>query len=444
MQKDEVAKKLEIYKLYSQLYQTQGKLMITKFIKNYVKSIVAGLLVILTIFIFTLAPLLIENLDSTEIMVIQSPVAGELTVHIEPGLKWQGFGKVTKYPRQEQYSFCTKMVDKVERNCDENTDAPAKKVRFNDGGHANLSGFIMWEMPLDEKSVVQIHKNFGSVEAVQTRAIAKMIDGAVYLAGPLMSSTESSGSRRAELVQYINDQAERGVYVTTTDQVTVLDPITNTNKTDSITKIKMGPKGPERQQGSVLQEFNINLQPMSITELKYDNVVESQIAERQKATTQVQIAVANARRAEQDALTAAKEGEAKAAKAKWEQEVIKAQQVTQAQQKLEVATLAAKEAEQYKREQILRGEGDSQAKALRMNADGALDAKLAAYVQVNGFYANAIQTAHPGAWTPTVVMGANGGSGGGAQALVDMFTAKTAKELGIDMSVAGKAATGKK
>ena len=215
--------------------------MIAEFIKNYTKSIVAVLLVILTIFMATLAPLLIENLDSTEIMVIQSPVAGSLTVHIEPGLKWQGFGKVTKYPRQEQYSFCTKMVDKVERNCDEKTDAPAKKVRFNDGGHANLSGFVMWEMPLDEKSIVQIHKNFGSVEAVQTRAIAKMIDGAVYLAGPLMSSTESSGSRRAELVQYINDQAERGVYVTTTEQVTVLDPITNSNKTESITKIKMGP-----------------------------------------------------------------------------------------------------------------------------------------------------------------------------------------------------------
>ena len=108
-------------------------------------------------------------------------------------------------------------------------------------------------------------------------------------------------------------------------------------------------------------------------------------------------------------------------------------------QKLEVASLAAREAEQYKREQILRGEGDAQAKALRMNADGALDAKLEAYVQINAQYADAIKNAQPGAWTPAVVMGGNPGqASNSAQSLMDMFAAKTAKELGVDMTVITK------
>lgn len=390
-----------------------------------------------------IAPMLVENLDATDVMVIQSPM-GNLSVYTTPGPKWQGFGKVTTYPRQEQYSFCSQhAADGKEVLC-EKSDTGAKKVRFNDGGHANLSGTVMWEMPLDEKSIVEIHTKFGSADAVQNRAIAKMIDGAVYLAGPLMSSTESAGARRAELVQYINDQAAKGVYVTKATTVTIKDPITGADKTESVTTIAMKNGQPERQQGSLLEEFNISLQPMSITELKYDSIVEKQIAERQQSITSVQNAKANSIRAEQDALTAAKEGEAKAAKAKWEQEVIKAKLVTEAQQKLEVATLAAKEAEAYKREQILRGEGDSQAKALRMNADGALDAKLEAYVTVQKAYADAIKTAQPGAWTPAVVMGSGGSTQGGAQALMDMFAAKTARELGIDMSVAGKGATAKK
>jgi trimethylamine:corrinoid methyltransferase-like protein len=101
-----------------------------------------------------------------------------------------------------------------------------------------------------------------------------------------------------------------------------------------------------------------------------------------------------------------------------------------------VATQRAKVAEQYKREQILRGEGDAQAKTLRMNADGALDVKLAAAVEINLAYAQAIEKALPGAWSPQVVMGNGTGSGGnGATALVEMLTARTARELGIDMSV---------
>src|SRR5215831_9908374 len=54
---------------------------------------------------------------------------------------------------------------------------------------------------------------------------------------------------------------------------------------------------------------------------------------------QVQTAIANSKKAEQDAITTELQGKAAAAKAKWEQEVIKAQAITQAQQEKEVAAL---------------------------------------------------------------------------------------------------------
>lgn len=397
-------------------------------IKNAVLGIIALVAVILV-------PMLVENQDATDLMVIQS-VSGELNVYTEQGPHWQGFGKVTYYPRQAQYSFCSTPIQGGEQLC-EGANAPSKKLRFNDGGHANLNGFVMWEMPVDAKSIIDIHKKFGSAAGVQNAAVAKMIDGAVYLAGPLMSSTESSGARRGELVNYINDQAEKGIYVTHAENVTVKDPITGQDKTDSVTKIATGANGlPLRQQGSVLAELGIKLQPLAISELKYDGVVEKQIAERQKAITQVQNARANALRAEQDAITVAKQGEADAAKAKWEQEVIKAKEVTRAQQQLEVATLAAKSAEMTKREQILLGEGEAERKRLVMNADGALDPKLKAYVEVNAKYAEAIAN-YKGNWVPGVVMGQSGSKGSGAQDMIDLLSVKTAKELGLDMSLSG-------
>lgn len=386
--------------------------------------------VIIALFVVFGSSRFVENLDSNDIMVIQSPVSGELKVYTEPGLKLQGFGKVTKYPRRSTYAF----------GATKDSNLPAKKLRFNDGGHADLSGSMSWEMPLAEKEIITLHRTFGSAAGVESAAVAKMIDSAVYLSGPLMSSTESSGERRSELVQYIDDQAEKGVYVTRVVQERTIDPLTNAEHNTMHTEIVKDDSGlPKRQQSSMLADFNIRLMPMSITALDYDEVVEKQIKTRQDAITQVQIAQANARRAEQDAITTGKQGEANAAKAKWEQEVIKAQRVTEGEQKLKVAELNALEAEQYKRAKILEGEGDAAKAKLVMQANGALEQKLDAYIKVNKVYAEAIQN-YKGNWVPTTVMGSSSSNSNanGAQAMIDLLTVKTARDLDLDMEMKQK------
>lgn len=394
-----------------------------------IRNVVFGVVALIGVF---LVPMLIENQRATDLMVVQS-VTGELNVYTTPGPHWQGFGTVTTYPRQPQYSFCST----AGVLCD-GANAPAKKLRFNDGGHANLNGFVLWEMPSDAKSIIEIHKRFGSPEAVQGRAVAKMIDGAVYLAGPLMSSTESSGSRRAELVQVINDQAENGVYVTHAEQITVIDPITKEQKTESVTKIALGADGlPKRQLGSVLSELNIKLQPMSISELQYDDIVEKQIKQRQEATTAVQIAVANSIRAQQDAKTAEATGMAKAATAKWAQEVLKATEVTKAQQALEVAQLDTKTAEQTKQTQILLGQGEAERKKLVMAADGALDQKLIAWTKAQGYWADAYAK-NTSALVPQIMLGGSGDGSTNAmssiQNIMQLVGVKAATEIGLDLS----------
>jgi hypothetical protein len=401
----------------------------------YIKTIIGALF--LVVFVFCI-PMMVENLDSSEIMVIQS-ISGELHVYTEPGPYWQGFGKVTTYPRQRQYSFCSTIDPKngQEYQC-QNATSSAKRVRFSEGGHALLNGAVNWSMPLDKESIIKIHKQFNNAEAVQEAAVGKTLDSAIYFAGPMMTSTESSGARRGELVQYIDDQAVHGIYSTEAKEVIVKDA-NGDKQTTTVTSIMKDKGGiPLRQQGSLLEQFHIQLQPLSINELKYDPVVEAQIADRQKSTTQVQLAIATATMAEQQAKTAESTGKAEAAKAKWAQEVVKATVVTKAQQELEVATLAAKQAEQYKREQILIGEGNAAKRHLEMQANGALEQKLAAYVEVNKAYAEAIANANPGAWVSTTSMGGSGGKGSNAAELVDLLTARTARQLSLDTTIEKK------
>lgn len=407
------------------------------------RIVAIALSAVLLVGLFLSASEMFENVDAREIVVIQDPFDGELHVYTEPGYQFQAFGKVTRYPRRAEYRFTSTAVNAEGKA--EGTDT-SKRLRFNDGGHGNLSGAVSWEMPLAHDAIIKIHRSFGSVEGVEQQAVAKMLDAAIYLAGPLMSSTESSGERRAELVQYINDQAENGVYVTKAEDVKTIDPITNAEKNVIVTSIVRNVDGtPKRQQGSILREFNIRLLPLSITNLQYDKVVEDQIAQRQKATTEVQIAQANARRAEQDVITTTKQGEATAAKTKWEQEAINAKEIAAAEKELKIAQLNAQKAEQYKRQQILIGEGDAERKRLVMQADGALQQKLDAWLKAQGYWANAFATSK-NPLVPSVMMG-GGGSGGngvvGAQTMIDLLSAKTAKDLALDLDVRGEGNTSK-
>ncbi len=382
---------------------------------------------------------LFEYVDAHEIMVIQG-VGGGLTFYTDNGgYKAQWFGKVTKYPRRDYYEF---------------DQAP---IGFNDNGKAALTGSIQFEYPLDEKSLRAIHLRFGSPEAVKSQILKTVTDKAILMTGPLMSSKESSAEKRNLLISYIDDQITNGIFKTRTTTVNVVDELTKENKTVSAVEIIHGEDGqPERAQKAVLPEFGLTPFNFAIAKIEYEEAVEKQISRQQEITMDVQTAIANTKKAEQDYLTVQAQGRAEAERAKWKQEVANAEQqaaaeqvkkvaelkaaqlksvaLTEAQQKLEVATLNAKAAEQNKQAAILQGQGDAEARRLVMAADGALDKKLLAWTTVNNAYATAMKE---GSLVPQIVMGGSAtANAGGVMDMVNLMSAKTAREIGLDLDKA--------
>jgi len=390
-----------------------------------VKEKVWGKLILWGAVLFLLATLiliskLVEHLDADRIMVIQAPFTGELTWYTTPGAKWQGFGSVTKYPRRAIYNFET-------------------QVRFNDGGHGTMKGSIQYEMPLNIENLTELHIKFGSPTAIQKQLIETVTNKSAYMTGPLMSSKESYAEKRNDLIRYVEDQVIHGVYRTTSKEAKIKDQITGTDKTVTIVEIVTKNGVPERQEEPVLTIFGIRPFNFTITSLPYDETVEAQIKQQQVIAMDVQTAIADAKKAEQRTITVSEQGKANAAEAKWKQEGLKATEVTLAQQKLEVATLEAKAAEQVKNRDILLGEGQAAAKELIIKADGALEKKLDALIKINDRYATAIEN-YSGNWVPAIVMGDNKGSGvagSGAIELIELLTAKTAHDLAINLELPG-------
>ncbi len=101
-----------------------------------------------------------------------------------------------------------------------------------------------------------IHTQYGSREAVEQRLVRPVIEKAVYMTGPLMSSAESYAERRNELISFIDDQVENGVYQTFTEEVKQPDPITNEQKTVTVVKLKVDQaRHYLRQDQSPLKQF---------------------------------------------------------------------------------------------------------------------------------------------------------------------------------------------
>lgn len=396
--------------------------------------LVAGLSAIAAVTALITAPMLVENLDASQLMVVQHPFTGDLAVHTDPGWKMQAFGTVTKYPRRNEVTFVDPAC--ATSPADKEVVSRGLNIRFYDGGNAILCGTMSWVMPLDPKSVLAIHRDFRSAEAFETQAIRRSMEAAATFSGPTMSSFESAAGRRNELLQILNDQTLDGVYKTVTETIRATD-IAGVEKDMQVIKIVRDDKGlPLRAQASYVQAYNVQLLPMTINTFKYEDRVEEQIKQQQDATNAAVVAIANSKRADQDALTAEAQGRANAAKAKWEQETLNAKTIANAQAAVTIANASVQEAEAFKKAEILRGQGESERKRLVMEADGQLDKKLEALVAINKMYADAIKDAQPGAWSPSVVMGGSGTNGGqNASNLVDLMTAKTAKDLAVDLGV---------
>lgn len=364
------------------------------------------------------------NVNANEIVVKQAWISGELSMWTDPGIKGLWWGKDTHYDRSRQFWFSSKTDQGA-------TEDQSVKITFNDGGHAQLSGSVRYSLPLDEPSMMKLHKDFHGKDAIEQSLIRTVFEKAIYLSGQQMSSTESYQVRRNDLLYFIEDQAAHGVYKSSSKCDAQLDPVTKQNKTVCITSVEKGPDGkPLRVEQSPIEAYHVSLSNLSINELKYDKAVNDQIIAQQSAIAAVQTSAAQARQAEQNALTAEKNGEAAAAKAKWEQEVIKAKEVTQGEQRKEVARLAKEAAEYTKQEQTLLGEGEGARKKAAMMANGALEERLAAAVKIAtaGFAELGKQRL-----VPEVVMG-GGSVPNGATAMNDMIqlmTLSAMKQVGL-------------
>ena len=365
-----------------------------------------------------------EDVKNEQIVVNQYPITGHMAYWTSPGLKWQWFGRKTKYYKTQQFWFGGKDVDGA-------SHGTPIKVIFNDASVGYIYGSLRVVLPTDIEHLSRIQTAYNGMDRLMNDLVAQNVVKVIYSSGPLMSAFESYAEKKNDMVFYITDQLTYGVYKTTIKEETSVDSFTGEAKKIKIASLVSNPEAPNgfvRSENSPFTSYGVVIDQVSITEITYDDKVNQQIQTQQQANMSIQTKKAEALAAQQDAIKAEAEGKAAAAKAKWEQERIKATEVTKAEQEREVARLAAEKAEFDKKKIIAEGEAEAAANRAKVSAGLTPQERAEWDYKTKVGVAEALSKT---AW-PKIVM--SGGHQGGANAAMDVIALKQMNDLVKEMS----------
>ena len=379
------------------------------------KSILGIVLGVVAVLFFMGSFFICEDADKSKNYVCQMPITGTYKVWTDGGLQVQMFGNVESYSKTSQVEFSG--VEKNEMGYVGVGRTPAAALTFNDKGKGMIVGSFRVVLPTDHQNMSKIQRDFGSEDALIDNLVRPTLYKVVTACGPLMSSLESVSDTRTDLIAYITDQLNNGVYKTKAVKTEVLNDLTGEMETRSqsiILEDLNAPGGYARQEISPFSQYGITCGLVSILDIKYDAATQDQIDAQKQANLAVITSKTKSIEAMQRTLQITEEGKAAAEKAKWEQEREKAVAVTKAQQEFEVAELNAKKAKQDALR--IKYEGEAKAEANRaLVLAGLTPAEKAEYE-----YKTKVGVAEALAKTvwPKIVMSGNGNGGSTAMDVI--------------------------
>lgn len=341
--------------------------------------------------------------------VKQAAVSGDITVKNDAGLYWQGFGSITTYPVSEDVDFETENLE----------------VRFNDGSVAKVRGTVKFRLPSNPEKQKELHRDYATYENVERDLIIRNVGEALSNTATFMVAEDSYAAGRAVFSDLAMQQLKEGIFKTSTKTVDVIDTDGTKFKKKEIRIVYDAEGNPEIQKESTLKYYGIEVVQFVVNDFKYDEKIEDLIARKKDAEQNKVVAMANAEKAKQDAITAEEQGKARVAEAKAKAEVEKITAVVEAQKKAEVAKLEAEQAK-YEAQKIAE-KGKAEAEVAKQKVIAGLTPLEKATIEKETQIGVAAELAKVKFPETMVISGGNGTSGGanpfdavGLKALYDL------------------------
>lgn len=368
---------------------------------------------------------------------VVTQASGNQFVQYNPGMYYAGFfSKEAEWPNQISVSYRDSVPN---LSLVDNTIEIGKvSIRFNDATTAKASGITQYILPASEKEMLEIHNAHRTPEALVTRRLSAYTSECLQNSAQLMSSEMHYGGGRAQMAQDYLDQLKNGAFLLSIRELNTYDSIEKTNKKVYLAQIQIDNTGKSKRKFSSIKEYGITVADAQITDTDYETAVDGMLQKKIAAATEASVSRQQLMTAQQQQLTAEAKGKQKLVEIEYAEKQKQTQQVVTAQtsvllaeqdkQKQKIAMEAARlEADKIK----TLADADAYAKQRAIQANGALEQKLEAYIEVQKVWANAASNSN---WVPSTIIGNTGGGSFGPNTLMDMMMLHSAKQLGFDPS----------
>ncbi|MGC3943180.1 MAG: SPFH domain-containing protein [Chryseolinea sp.] len=362
---------------------------------------------------------------------------GEQIVQFAPGIFYAGFfAKEKEWPNQISVTY-QENAAKLELE-DNGIEVGQIMIRFSDATTANVKGITQFILPSDEKEMILIHNTHRTPQSLVVKRLAPYTKECLQSSAQLMSSEKHYGGGRAQMSQDFMDQLKEGVYLLKTEENIVFDSLAGEKKRVYETDIQLDAKSQPKRKLSSIKEYGITVADAAITDVDYEGQVDQKLTKIIDAVTKSSISKQELMTAQQQTLTAKAKGEQALVEIEYQQKQEQTRQVVEAETRVKVAEQdklqqkVAYDASILEAKKIKElADAQSYARSKIMQADGALEMKLKAQVEVQKVWAEAFSK-YQGAIVPQFQTGA-GGTTNGALNFMDIMTAKTAKDFALDL-----------
>lgn len=416
--------------------------------------------------------------DAKNVYVVQFPWGGK-TTYTTNGVHFSGWGIIRSYPktialRTQNFNSANFKNSSKDSNTAAGVISPLL-IRFSDAAQADLYFMTRFQLPIEEKALLNIDQQFGSKEALINNLFKPSVKSAGINSARLMSIQEYITKRGSDFDAYFFDQLANGLFKTTVEEKRIFgeatspakvvstkgedvlskESIKNNSEMRIIEVVKPMEKNGQyiRQGTNDLTRYSIDVVTAKVTYVDPSDKVKSLISKQRDAEANAALAENRVRTAVLESKAVKAEGAKKveetraimlstqterliAAETTKEESIIENQRLLE-NKRLEKET-AAVDLEKAKLEAAAikeRANAEAYKKAQILKADNALKEKLEAWKYAQRVWADAYARRA----VPSTVLGTSGKgeSYGGLSAsdFMNILTVKAAKELSVDLNV---------
>ena len=400
---------------------------------------------------------------------------GTQVAELDPGYHFYWYGNVLDFKKV----LTVRLTDMKDENSETATaQNNSVTVRFNDSVRADISCSTRFRLPEDPALFKKMALDYRTQNNLVHSSLVPVTREVIRNAARELSAQSYVTGQGGQFETNIFDQMENGIVVLkvieyqgigTSDEMpdTVPDipaPVKDEGAagvaSEAVEKIKKvdedrgvrtdqkvfqkvvrltNPDGSLKRKPHPIAAYGIKVTQSTVENVQFEEMFQKMLAKQRDAAAKAAVSRQEAKQAEYEKQKIMAEGETTKARIKMEQEQQQVQRIIAAETAKKEEEILLKKAEIEKQRievesQAMLAKADAEAKArkLKMVADGALEQKLAAWIEVNKAYAQSFSQQKV---VPNVVVGGGDGKTPSAADFMSLMTAMSAHQLGVDTRI---------